>query len=57
MIPREGMYSKTEKGVLLTCVKPTQIISLKGMIKQLDDGAFVIVCDANEVYGKGFHSI
>ena len=52
-----GMYSKTEKGVLLTCVKPTQIISLKGMIKQLDDGAFVIVCDANEVYGKGFHSI
>ncbi len=57
LIQGEGMYSKTKRGVLLTCVKPTQVVALKGMIKQLDDGAFVIVCDANEVYGKGFHSI
>ena len=53
----EGMYSKTEKGVLLTCVKNRQIVSLKNMIKQLDENAFVIVCEATEVYGKGFHQI
>lgn len=57
LIDGEGMYSKTPKGVLMTCVKPTQVVALKSMIKQLDEGAFVIVCDANEVYGKGFSGI
>lgn len=53
----EGMYSKTEKGVLLTCIKNNQVVALKTAIKQLDENAFVIVCDANEVYGKGFNHI
>ena len=52
-----GMYSKQPKGVLLTCVKYTQIAMLKASIKQLDENAFVIVTDANEVYGKGFKHI
>lgn len=53
----EGMYSKTEKGVLLTCVKNGQIVKLKQWVKQLDPHAFVIVCDATEVYGQGFHNM
>ena len=57
LINGKGMYSKTDKGVLLTCVKQAQTVSLKSAIKELDPDAFVIVCDANEVYGKGFHSI
>ena len=57
LINGEGMYSRQPKGVLLTCVKSHQIEALKNMVKQLDDGAFVIVCDANEVYGKGFNRI
>ena len=57
LINGEGMYSRTPRGVLLTCVKSTQVVALKHMIKQLDEGAFVIVCDANEVYGKGFRGI
>ena len=57
LINGEGMYSKTPRGVLFTCVKHNQVIALKNMIKQLDEGAFVIVCDANEVYGKGFNHI
>lgn len=52
----EGMYSKTEKGVLLTCVKNHQIQGLKAAVKSIDDHAFVIVGEATEVYGKGFHS-
>ena len=52
-----GMYSKQPKGVLLTCVKFNQIVLLKNWIKQLDENAFVIVTDANEVYGKGFKHI
>lgn len=57
LVKGEGMYSKTEKGVLMTCVKNNQIANLKRWVKQLDGHAFVIVCDANEVYGQGFHSI
>lgn len=56
-IQGEGMYSKMPKGVLMTCIKNNQITALKGMVKQLDPDAFLIVCDANEVYGKGFNRI
>ncbi|MBQ9734565.1 MAG: YitT family protein [Clostridia bacterium] len=57
LVNGEGMYSKEPKGVLLTCVKSKQIAALKASVKQLDEGAFVIVTDANEVYGKGFNRI
>lgn len=52
-----GMYSKQPKGVLLTCVKHHQISALKSAVKSLDEGAFIIVSDANEVYGKGFSNM
>ena len=57
LVNGEGMYSKEPKGVLLTCVNCKQIAALKASVKQLDEGAFVIVTDANEVYGKGFNRI
>ena len=57
LIRGEGMFTKKEKGVLLTCVKFNQIVPLKKWIKQLDDDAFVIVTDANEVFGKGFSEL
>ena len=57
MVQGEGMYSKRDKGVLLTCVKNNQVVALKNSIKMLDEDAFVIVSDANEVYGKGFKKI
>ena len=57
LIRGEGMYSKTEKGVLLTCVKNHQISALKSAVKSIDEHAFIIVGEATEVYGKGFHSI
>ena len=57
LINGEGMYTKTPKGVLLTCVKFNQVASLKLWIKQLDENAFVIFTDAKEVYGQGFEHI
>lgn len=50
----EGMYSKTEKDILLTCIKNYQIQNLKDSVKNIDENAFVIVREATEVYGKGF---
>jgi uncharacterized membrane-anchored protein YitT (DUF2179 family) len=52
-----GMFTKTPKDVLLTCVKNSQVVHLKSWIKQLDENAFVVVTDATEVYGKGFKQI
>lgn len=52
----KGMFSKTEKGVLLTCVKNHQIQVVKTTVKNIDEHAFVIVGETTEVYGKGFHS-
>ena len=56
LIQGEGMYSKTDKGVLITCVKRHQIPQLRKTIKEIDEHAFFIVSEANEVYGQGFHS-
>lgn len=57
LLDGKGMYAKQPRGVLMTCVKNKQISFLKSSVKELDENAFVIVCDANEVYGKGFHKI
>ena len=57
LIHGEGMYSKTERDVLLTCVKNHQIQSLKTAVKSIDENAFIIVGEATEVYGKGFNRI
>lgn len=57
LVNGEGMFSKTPRSILLTCVKNSQIANLKACVKHLDDGAFVIVTDATEVYGKGFKHI
>ena len=56
-IQGKGMYTKTDRGILMTCVKNNQITPLKNMVKVLDEDAFVIVTEANEVYGKGFNHI
>ena len=53
----EGMYTHTDKGVLMTCIKNNQVVALRSAVHLLDENAFVIVCDANEVYGKGFNRI
>lgn len=57
LVNGEGMFSKTPRGVLMTCIKSNQVSHLKASIHKLDENAFVIVTDANEVYGKGFKNI
>ncbi|MPM00499.1 hypothetical protein SDC9_46725 [bioreactor metagenome] len=51
----EGAWSGKPKNVLLCAFKKRQIVTLKRLIKQLDPNAFLIVCDAHEVLGEGFH--
>ena len=49
-----GMYSKTNKTVLMCVVSKKEAVILKEIVKCADKNAFFIVSDAKEVLGEGF---
>ena len=49
-----GGYSRADKNVLICAFKPNRIAAVKRIVMENDPGAFVIVCDAKDVFGKGF---
>lgn len=50
----QGAWSGEEKKVLMCAFKQRQIVAMKKTVKEIDPDAFLIVCDAHEVLGKGF---
>ena len=50
----EGGYTGDEKRVLLVAFKQKEIVDIKRQVHELDERAFLIVCDAREVLGEGF---
>ena len=51
-----GGYTGQERPVLFTLLSPGQVVQLKRFLKEHDENAFVSICDASEVLGKGFKS-
>ncbi|MDO4266457.1 MAG: YitT family protein [Eubacteriales bacterium] len=51
-----GMYTGTDKEVLFCVVAHREIPVVEDIIAQIDENAFVIIADANEVMGEGFLS-
>ena len=51
----EGSYSRKQTKVVLTAVKKQQIAELKELVMALDPDAFVILQEAHQVLGDGFH--
>lgn len=49
-----GMYTGTNKNVLLCVLSKKQVPMIKLIVSSIDAGAFVIVTEAREVLGKGF---
>ena len=49
-----GMYTGNEKEVLLCVIEHRELPQLKDIVYRIDEKAFVIVADANEVMGEGF---
>lgn len=49
-----GMWTKTEKNVLLCVVKRHEVSRVKNLVKSIDQRAFVILTDVREVLGEGF---
>ena len=50
----QGAWSGEEKKVLMCAFKQRQIVAVKQAVKEIDPDAFLIVCDAHEVLGRGF---
>jgi uncharacterized membrane-anchored protein YitT (DUF2179 family) len=50
----QGMYTGTDREVLLVVVNRIEISRLKNLIYEVDPGAFVILADVHEVFGEGF---
>ena len=51
-----GMYTGSERPVILTVISRREIDALKEIVKTIDPSAFVIVSDVREVLGEGFRS-
>ena len=49
-----GGYTQEENDTLLCAVRLRQIVSVKRTVEEIDPKAFLILCDAREVFGKGF---
>ena len=50
----KGMYSKSEKIVLLCVGSRKEIAEIKQIVKSLDESAFIVTTDAKETLGQGF---
>ena len=50
------MLHRKLRPVLFTLLSPGQVLQLKRYLKEHDENAFVSICDASEVLGKGFKS-
>lgn len=50
----KGMYSKSDKLMLLSVISPKELPAIVCMIKQIDANAFVVINDVKEVLGEGF---
>jgi uncharacterized membrane-anchored protein YitT (DUF2179 family) len=54
LLDGQGMYTKEQRDVLLTCVKNRQLTQLRSIVRSIDEHAFVIINDSVEVRGQGF---
>ncbi len=50
----QGAYKKDKRWVIACVVRKQQYHLLKGIIRDIDPGAFIIVSDAQQIIGKGF---
>lgn len=56
LIPASGGYTKEEKTILLSVVRPNEVAEINKIVKEIDRSAFTIITESNEVFGYGFQS-
>ena len=50
----KGMYSETQKMVLICATPRKDIVKVRKIAQEIDKNSFIIITNAREVYGKGF---
>ncbi len=55
-VPATGMYTKTERAMLLCIVSRRQATTLKRIVKEIDPESFAITSKVSQVLGLGFYS-
>ncbi|HIS57002.1 MAG: YitT family protein [Lachnospiraceae bacterium] len=50
----EGSYSREEKDVVMCACNNKQMFTIRSAVKEIDQKAFVIILESNEVLGEGF---
>jgi uncharacterized membrane protein len=53
----KGMYTGTDRSILLSALTVTEVHNLKTAVAKEDPQAFVIVSPAQEILGRGFHPL
>lgn len=53
-IAGKGGFTQEDKTVLICAFKPSRIAMIKSVVIEKDPLAFVIICDAKDVFGEGF---
>ena len=54
LLSGKGMYTGSDRPVLLCAVKKRQTMELRDIVYSIDPGAFMIISDAKDVRGEGF---
>ena len=57
MLQGKGMYTGADRPVLMSVIPNNEIITLKHLVHDVDEKAFMIVQNANQVLGEGFTPI
>ncbi len=51
----EGVYTHSEKWIVLSVLTPHQAVLLRRHLKKNDPSAFFLASNVSEIFGKGFH--
>lgn len=55
LLEGQGGYSKCHKNIIMCVARPQEVPHLKNLVRAIDPDAFVILTNAYEVMGTGFH--
>lgn len=49
-----GGYTNNERIIMMTVLNSTKVQDLRAMVQEIDPHAFIILCEATDIYGEGF---
>lgn len=54
LLKAEGSYTRADKEVVMCACNNKQMYTIKRLVKEVDENAFIVIMESNEVVGEGF---